>query len=116
MSTTFELFERVRAHLLNQNRRSVDAHGCAYRGTDGLSCAVGCLIKDEFYNSEMEGKNVDHPMVVYALEKSIDRRLCAYEVHQLVLLQSIHDVIMPSDWASRLKDLKKRLVSGGSGL
>jgi hypothetical protein len=41
-----EVFERVRDHLLRQMGTSYMHGTCAYRGEEGLSCAVGCLILD----------------------------------------------------------------------
>lgn len=63
-----EIFDTVVNHLANQKRRSmaIFVHGeeeintCAYRGKNGDMCAVGCLIKDEDYDPEMEAKSVDN--------------------------------------------------------
>lgn len=47
--TNQEIFEKVAKHLLDQGRRSTlatptgDEGACAYRGTGGAKCAVGCL-------------------------------------------------------------------------
>lgn len=62
--TNQEIFEKVIMHLLVQKKRSVlypEDRGlganCAYRGASGLKCAVGALIPDEEYSSEIE--NID---------------------------------------------------------
>jgi hypothetical protein len=52
--TLQETFDKVCVHLLTQLQKSVflDSNGsmaCAYRGPNGLKCAVGCLIPDELY-------------------------------------------------------------------
>lgn len=47
--------------------RSVE---CAYRNENGDSCAIGGLIKDEFYNSDLEGNPVTNPDVLKALAQS----------------------------------------------
>lgn len=68
------VFQRVKAHLLAQNRKCRTNAGdlvCSYRApsvaskdaTDGapgtvLSCAVGCLIADASYDPTMEGIGV----------------------------------------------------------
>lgn len=36
---------------------------CAYRGTDGLKCAIGHIISDENYSPEMEGNGVGDLLV-----------------------------------------------------
>lgn len=47
--------ERIRDHLIKQKQQSSDESGeCFYRGPNGLMCAVGALIHDEFYNQEFE--------------------------------------------------------------
>ncbi len=60
-TTNQEILDYVTAHLRNQGRRSVASANatcfmgaCLYRGPDGLSCAVGCLIPDEEYRPDME--------------------------------------------------------------
>lgn len=47
-----EIFDTVSVHLLTQNEKSQESSfysSCLYRGPNGTKCAVGCLIKDEFY-------------------------------------------------------------------
>jgi hypothetical protein len=57
------LFDEIVAHLRKQNARSLNvsqltgASGCAYRGDNGLTCAVGCLIPDELYSPFIEGSS-----------------------------------------------------------
>lgn len=48
-----EVFDYVASHLLTQNDRSLlpDGNGCAYRGDNGRTCAVGCLIADDEYEA-----------------------------------------------------------------
>lgn len=61
-----EIFDTVVKHLAAQKVASKDkalndGHHydiCAYRGDNGTSCAVGCLIKDEDYSPKMEGSSV----------------------------------------------------------
>lgn len=55
-----EIFDAVSKHLFNQGRRSMRLTSrrgmffCAYRGNNGLKCAVGALISDEIYNPDMD--------------------------------------------------------------
>lgn len=64
------IFDTVRAHLLRQNRPSVNDIGCAYRGEGGTMCAVGCLIDDRYYDPHFEGDNLISRDVQKALELS----------------------------------------------
>ena len=62
--TAQSIFDTVLAHLRKQGKAAIvyDAtrsiSSCSYRGDNGTSCAVGCLIKDEDYIPQFEGKNV----------------------------------------------------------
>lgn len=51
-----EIFNTAVSGILVQGRKATDGTGmCTLRGWDGTRCAVGHLIKDEDYNSDMEG-------------------------------------------------------------
>jgi hypothetical protein len=50
-----QIFDTVKNHLLAQGERCVGVNdSCAYR-SGSMRCAVGVLIPDEYYTSEMEG-------------------------------------------------------------
>lgn len=53
--TEQELFDKVVAHLRKQGVKSVENGRCRYRTAEGLKCAIGILIKDEDYSTELEG-------------------------------------------------------------
>ena len=116
-----EVFNKVEAHLLAQGvksiRKSLKQDMCAYRGAGGLRCAVGCLIKDEFYHEGLEGlamlpdkKEDDHQMLLEeALIKSgID--LNSTMTHMLGDLQSLHDTVKPKVWKQRLQNLRVKYL------
>lgn len=116
-----EVFNKVEAHLLAQGvksiRKSLKQDMCAYRGAGGLRCAVGCLIKDEFYHEDLEGramlpdkKEDDHQMLLEeALIKSgID--LNSTMTHMLGDLQSLHDTVKPEVWKQRLQNLRVKYL------
>lgn len=99
--TEQEVFNRIAAHLLTQNVRSLDSHGnCMYRGPAGLKCAAGIFIPDSRYCSSLENigcsakviKNVMEPEVVGAIDLIREA-------------QSIHDYYDPCEWAEKLKTL-----------
>lgn len=92
------VYDVVRDHLLNQNAKSISSDpsiGCAYRGEAGKTCAIGCLVPDELYKREYEGK------AIADLPRSILRYLGADSEGGrgfLEELQGIHDDIDPTDW------------------
>lgn len=48
--TNQEIFDKILNHLRKQGKASISDGGkCMYRGDNGNSCAVGCLISDEDY-------------------------------------------------------------------
>lgn len=60
--TPQEIFDTVAKHLFRQGCRSVERDedpdpACLYRGPEGRMCAVGVLIPDEIYNTDMEYQN-----------------------------------------------------------
>ena len=65
MNTIQEVFDHVAGHLLKQGKQSLTeennysySSGCSYRGVNGTSCAVGCLIPDDEYKVVIEGVSV----------------------------------------------------------
>ena len=63
MNTTQQVFDYVVSHLITQGKQSVidtsTYDGCAYRGNGGTSCAVGCLIPESEYHSNLESLSVE---------------------------------------------------------
>ena len=101
-----QIFEKVKTHLLAQNLKSVDADGaCVYRGAYGMMCAVGCLIKDEFYSSKIEGNAASSAKVHFALTQSIGDFSDNADI-MLSNLQGIHDEKQPEDWEDYLNTFK----------
>ncbi len=94
--TLQEIFDKVIIHLRTQNADSMSdyAGGCAYRGADGRQCAIGCLIPDDEYDSDMEGNDVEG-LIPYS--DAIAGLLHLSEEDYLRLLgalQSLHDDVM----------------------
>jgi hypothetical protein len=105
-----EIFYKVEKHLLKQNERSV-ANGvaCRYRNDRGLSCAVGCLMTDDMYDSSFEGENVRGKYIMEALTPIVGvnedkRRLKLYLLREL---QKVHDDSLVVDWAEGLEQVKQ---------
>jgi hypothetical protein len=88
----------VSLHLITQNKKSMNIGGfCAYRGCDGLMCAIGCLIPDDVYNP-----NMDADCTLWSITRivGIDEHY-----HLCCQLQGIHDGEEPSMWPTKLANL-----------
>jgi hypothetical protein len=88
-----ETFNRVVQHLRDQGEKSFnDKYKCAYRGTQGRSCAVGCLISDSQYRSGLEGQAASStPVARILIESGHDVGLC-------YSLQTVHDLKDVTQW------------------
>ena len=108
MLTTDEgVFEFVKQHLITQGEKSSSTTSCYYRDSEELSCAVGCLIEDQFYNVGLEFHNGDDPVVIEAVQKSLPNWVINKDM--LLYLQSIHDEHEVDEWEWQLEILKKQL-------
>ena len=103
-----EIFNKVEKHLLKQNKQSVRVGSCKYRTDSGLSCAVGCLMTDDMYDSSLEGESVKATEVVEALTPiiGVSPRHQAEKIDLLNRLQCIHDGNQVDTWADKLTALK----------
>lgn len=121
-----EIFDLVAEHLLSQNCRSTTTapfggQDCMYRGDDHKMCAVGRLIKDDFYDPTLEGIGIAAigsdqtsiipsraeraAMLATALKNS---GVNADDISMLDLLhqlQHVHDNREPHEWASGLVEV-----------
>ena len=103
-----EVFNKVKDHLLGQGTQSMDETGCcAYRGNDGMMCAVGCLITDEAYTIDIEGKSVEAGAVGIALEES---GVTHIPLGLLKGLQYMHDSVEVEGWPERLDELERKYL------
>ena len=106
MLTTDEgVFEFVKQHLITQGQKSESSTSCYYKQSNGLRCAIGCLIEDEFYNENLEFKNGDDPMVLSAIQKSLPN----WKINKgmLIKLQELHDEIEVEEWEWKLEQLEQ---------
>ncbi len=107
-----EVLDIVTKHLFAQGERAVDGYYCTYFNKDtGRKCAVGCLIPEELYASEMEGLGVDElchgedilPVGKYLVDN--------FDLGFLEALQGIHDLASTEDFISyittKLSELAK---------
>ena len=94
MLTNQEIFNKVWVHLNLQKEAAVDDFCCRYRTSDGLMCAVGCLIPSEEYTVKFEGIDIsgllkNYPQLTKAM--GVDPRESR---DLLVSLQNAHDVVL----------------------
>lgn len=83
-ATEQEVFNQVARHLLTQQKVSfLTSHDmCAYRSPFG-ACAAGCLLADDEYTPEMEGKSWD--------QLALSGRVPNEHVELINVLQNLHD-------------------------
>lgn len=118
--TMQQVFDIAAPALLAQGkesmrRRNPDAEDdfsiglvCAYRGDNGLKCAIGHIIPDSIYNVDMEGRAVMEVYTMYPEFKTLLTGEGEWEVNMasfLEALQSVHDNYEPNKWDQALRDL-----------
>ena len=105
--TAQEIFTKSATHLLRQGGKSITFAPnkiCAYRGNDGMECAIGCLIPDALYNRGMEARIVADMM----LFPGIPDLLGEANIDLLEALQLVHDMRGVSDWETELRAVATR--------
>ena len=100
------MFDTVVAHLLTQNKRSMDYEGtCRYRSDDGTKCAIGCLISDDMYEEGLEGNGVRE---LLASDFKFSSYLQQFDLKLLIALQLTHDCRSPLEWYTELEKVAIR--------
>jgi len=104
MLTINETAKTIKEHMLTQRARSIKrGKGCRYRGDYGMRCAVGCLIKDEFYDPALEGMAITHVPVLNALSFSGVDTYKPKIVEMLSDFQKCHDTKPVCRWATEIE-------------
>lgn len=115
-----EIFNKIVTHLREQNCKSYDPNraSCMYRGPNGTKCAVGCLIPDEIYSREMEGRNFQFLVLATDLFDSIPWLKDAKKTNSIEevedylrliqILQRVHDNIPVEKWETQFMLLAQR--------
>lgn len=120
------IFDKVAAHLMQQNAQAVNGESCRYLTDNGLRCAVGCLIDAAHYNPSFEGNCPDWiessaamdakaafgifnavvtSQQITFVDDTEKHRLCCL----LRKLQSVHDTYDVVEWPERLQRAAKEL-------
>lgn len=108
MSNRQKVFDKALAHLRKQGKRSMSFAGCAYRGPDGLKCAIGIFIADRKYNAVMEGNTADTDCVFGALPKYVAD---AGEKFLSDIQNELHDGVYDSKFLKGLEIAAESLAS-----
>ena len=103
--TEQEVFDKVVNHLLKQNKKAAKFPNpyrseCMYKNSEGLKCAVGCLIPDDKYQPYMENMRSDEILNEIGLEK--------LNINFIDELQKTHDHFMVREWGERLKHIAEK--------
>lgn len=110
-ATDQEVFDYIAAHLLRQNKPSVEEGGgsCLYRGPEGLKCAVGACLSDELIDNGTRG---DPELLegedVYGAARILCIPMEGERADLLQALQGVHDGEDADEWVWRLERLAKR--------
>lgn len=93
-ATAQEVYDQVKEHLLQQGQRAVNDLGeCQYRAGD-LKCAAGCLIADDEYDPDFEGRSWANMVITGKAPNS--------HVALIVNLQLVHDHSPVEEWSQQL--------------
>jgi hypothetical protein len=109
------IFEYIADKLLAQNARSMfpDKKLCAYRGDNGMKCAIGHVIADEHYAMGLEGSGIEG--VIDIVKKSNPEWVVTEDsMEMLRLLQNVHDVENPENWGKHFALIADNFQEDGS--
>jgi len=101
---TYTVLHKIKAHLLKQKQQSVNRDGeCMYRGDFTRACSIGCIIPDQEYHPDLEGKLIDAICMGVPSISAIlgdDRRILLWtnRLNALKRMQVIHDIVEASHW------------------
>lgn len=105
--TTQEAFNIMVRHMMRQGCRSYDQNlkMCRYRGPNGAMCAVGAIIPNKLYTTEMEGKTI--LMLLYYFDKfpKVCNFLSVVDKYFLAQMQNIHDDVDIDMWEEKFKEV-----------
>lgn len=96
-----QAFDIAAKHLLTQKRKSfTEGSECAYRGDNGLMCAIGVLIPDDVYDPDMEDTSITSLFEEFPY---FSDNWSLVRVDLLQRLQQIHDNWEENQWLEQLQ-------------
>lgn len=114
MMTNKEILRKSIVGVIEQGKPSVNGSNCMYRSKDGLRCAVGMIIEDEHYDSDLENKIVTDRRMFDVIEKSIGKKPTPILINHLYRIQRAHDIAaIFTDFVDGFKDRIKHKVNVG---
>jgi len=120
--TNQSVFDVCGTALLEQGKKSEEffinkscpngVMGCAYRGRNGLKCAIGHLIPDKFYIPEIENISVDAALDILERKSAshydwVTETFRSVDYDLLNRLQDVHDTTDPHHWDDELYHISK---------
>lgn len=93
-----EIFDIVSVHLILPNAKSENDSVCLYRGPNGLKCAAGALLPDEYYRTDMEER-----ALLDVVRKFNVPEYWRTEWPFLEELQALHDEFTVEEWPDVLR-------------
>ena len=104
------IFAKVSKHLIKQNAQSRNPVGdCVFRNYQGQSCAIGCLIPEDRYESSFEGQLLDEDEDVQGALKhviGVNPKKRHMKINLLMDLMNVHDDSYVADWKHELTMVK----------
>jgi hypothetical protein len=110
-----QLWDYIAYNLVKQGDRSENDEGCVYRNEDnGLKCAVGWVIRNDYYDENFEGSSVISNQVMFAVSKSLNYTMEDSTTAMLVTAALIHDNFEPNTWPYLYSESYVNLFLGSS--
>jgi len=100
----YDLATKITNHMLQQNERSGEDGMCYYRSENGLKCAIGSIISDKHYTTDIEEFVCSNCHVWNAISASNPQIESMGWGDQAMLeklfmkFQNVHDIIDVSHW------------------
>ena len=106
-----EILAKVRDHLLEKNVTAWNKRlaTCEYLTSEGLKCAIGCLIPDG-HPALKSGDGVTDLMEEFPDLKSLWGVKKPEDIHFLSSLQRVHDSRQPGEWEAALTLVEEKYV------
>ena len=94
--STVDLVKKSISAVILQGEQSIDGDGdCMYRTCNDkgntLKCAIGHLISDEYYSTDLENVSARNEHIISAIEKSVGFPLSKDTAESLRYVQLSHD-------------------------
>lgn len=95
-----EMFNKVWKHFVVDKQHKSSRYGgtCLYRGPNNTKCAVGVLIPDDAYNTDMDNERFDNRISSLIKRYPHLKKYVGDDVVFLTHLQRCHDSTYSDNW------------------